>query len=243
LRYYFGDGVKGALSTSSIWGASGTPASDEYVFTYLDQVELQFQNQPQVYLDFLHIMEEFKSQRIDIPCVISRVSNLFKGHPDLIMGFNTFLLPGDKIEVQMNDLIGPQSLSGFPVQHPVPCNCCLASPTTQHLEQQHTVEFHHAINYLNKIKKRFQNQPEIYKSFLEISQTYQESQGNYTPKLTAQEVHAEVARLFKNQEDLLAEFSQFLPDDSRLHQPGGDKAQEEQEMQHKKEVGRRHTDH
>jgi len=31
--------------------------------------------------------------------VISRVSNLFKGHPDLIVGFNTFLPPGFKIEV------------------------------------------------------------------------------------------------------------------------------------------------
>ena len=44
-----------------------------------------------------------------------------------------------------------------------------------------------------------------------------ESQGNYTPKLTAQEVHAEVARLFKNQEDLLAEFGQFLPDANGSH--------------------------
>ncbi len=37
---------------------------------------------------------------IDTPGVISRVSNLFKGHPDLIVGFNTFLPPGYKIEVQ-----------------------------------------------------------------------------------------------------------------------------------------------
>ena len=36
---------------------------------------------------------------IDTPGVISRVSNLFKGHPDLIVGFNTFLPPGFKIEV------------------------------------------------------------------------------------------------------------------------------------------------
>lgn len=42
---------------------------------------------------------------IDTPGVISRVSQLFKGHPDLIMGFNTFLPPGYKIEVQTNDLV------------------------------------------------------------------------------------------------------------------------------------------
>ena len=41
---------------------------------------------------------------IDTPGVINRVSNLFKGHPDLIVGFNTFLPPGYKIEVQANEI-------------------------------------------------------------------------------------------------------------------------------------------
>jgi paired amphipathic helix protein Sin3a len=35
------------------------------------------------------------------------------------------------------------------------------------------VEFNYAINYVNKIKHRFIDQPEIYKTFLEILQTYQ----------------------------------------------------------------------
>ena len=43
--------------------------------------------------------------RIDTPGVINRVSNLFKGHSDLIVGFNTFLPPGYKIEVQANEQI------------------------------------------------------------------------------------------------------------------------------------------
>jgi hypothetical protein len=48
----------------------------------------------QVYNDFLDIMKEFKSSNIDTPGVISRVSELFEGHTDLIVGFNTFLPPG-----------------------------------------------------------------------------------------------------------------------------------------------------
>lgn len=44
------------------------------------------------------------SYRIDTPGVINRVSNLFKGHPELIVGFNTFLPPGYKIEVQANEI-------------------------------------------------------------------------------------------------------------------------------------------
>ena len=36
---------------------------------------------------------------IDTPGVIQRVSELFEGHADLIVGFNTFLPAGFKIEV------------------------------------------------------------------------------------------------------------------------------------------------
>ncbi|XP_061526323.1 paired amphipathic helix protein Sin3a-like isoform X1 [Phycodurus eques] len=271
----------------------------EDALSYLDQVKLQFGNQPQVYNDFLDIMKEFKSQSIDTPGVISRVSQLFKGHPDLIMGFNTFLPPGYKIEVQTNDLVNVttpsqihyitphgisvqnipvigastqpvnqhqhqavpqasphtatvtppvptqpsankvtkamQSPAHTPTSQPNPSIPSYASPRSPSV-QSHTpvsstpsggpppqnnqpVEFNHAINYVNKIKNRFQGQPDIYKAFLEILHTYQKEQrnakeagGNYTPALTEQEVYTQVARLFKNQEDLLSEFGQFLPD-------------------------------
>ena len=66
--------------------------------TYLDQVKVRFQDQPEVYNKFLDIMKDFKSQAIDTPGVIDRVSTLFHGHPQLIQGFNTFLPPGYKIE-------------------------------------------------------------------------------------------------------------------------------------------------
>ncbi|XP_071141100.1 paired amphipathic helix protein Sin3a-like isoform X1 [Mytilus edulis] len=237
----------------------------EDALSYLDQVKLQFGNQPQVYNDFLDIMKEFKSQSIDTPGVISRVSNLFKGHPDLIVGFNTFLPPGYKIEVQANEINvhqpGQQTLC-IPVQGmtPGPVNLSSKVPPSAHVPSSHNhsnqsshhsyhqsprhnqepvvsgnqhstpvqqqqqqagqpVEFNHAINYVNKIKNRFHGQPEIYKAFLEILHTYQKEQRNlkegivtsYKP-LTEAEVYSQVAKLFQNQEDLLAEFGQFLPD-------------------------------
>jgi paired amphipathic helix protein Sin3a len=66
--------------------------------SYLDQVKVRFSDQPDVYNRFLDIMKDFKSQAIDTPGVIERVSNLFNGHPALIQGFNTFLPPGYRIE-------------------------------------------------------------------------------------------------------------------------------------------------
>ncbi|XP_069703690.1 paired amphipathic helix protein Sin3a isoform X2 [Periplaneta americana] len=354
----------------------------EDALSYLDQVKYKFGNQPQVYNDFLDIMKEFKSQSIDTPGVIQRVSNLFKGHPELIVGFNTFLPPGYKIEVQANDqgyafqvsvsmpsptaatstmvhtpgsmaphhsvipttlgspvgstqvsnAVGsisggpasatsgkpsalqslhsgsgshhtgsglggttgsshhvvsshhhtssvpsgtspsqgsgtgpPSTVSGGQQHHgytATPNNSAIHhnnshhghghhghGPVTQaqamsqaqaahqavsqalsHAEsgtgstihptpQSQPVEFNHAINYVNKIKNRFQGQPDKYKRFLEILHTYQKEQRNLkeglsTPgkHLTEAEVYSQVAKLFENQEDLLAEFGQFLPD-------------------------------
>ncbi|EPQ28645.1 uncharacterized protein PFL1_03948 [Pseudozyma flocculosa PF-1] len=66
--------------------------------SYLDQVKVQFAEHPDVYNRFLDIMKDFKSQTIDTPGVIERVSTLFRGHPSLIQGFNTFLPPGYRIE-------------------------------------------------------------------------------------------------------------------------------------------------
>lgn len=81
----------------------------------------------------------------------------------------------------------------------------------------------------------FFRSPNIYKTFLEILHTYQKQQKdakeilpgnlpaipgssvssgttNQSIVLSETEVYAKVAQLFTNHEDLLAEFSQFLPD-------------------------------
>lgn len=68
------------------------------------------------------------------------------------------------------------------------------------------VEFDQAINYVNKIKHRFAHDERVYKAFLEILNMYRKGQ-----KSIAQ-VYEEVALLFRNHDDLLREFTYFLPD-------------------------------
>ena len=321
-------------TTSSTTGGTASNSGNQFyrlkvedALSYLDQVKFQFERQPEVYNQFLDIMKEFKSQSIDTPGVISRVSNLFRGHTDLIEGFNTFLPPGYKIEVQSNDavhytapnstlstlvqpindtkplstvsatlvnltqtanlvkaatnstsestkidpvMIAPITINGnganlknlqnqsnslsvkiiqtptnitsqipqqilksnMPSSTPPPPSSQVQSQppslpsttpqtaSTANNAPQSQVEFGHAINYVNKIKSRFSNQPETYKSFLEILHTYQKQQKNIKEGiphnsqnfLSESEVYEKVAKLFKNQEDLLIEFSQFLPD-------------------------------
>ncbi|XP_052743030.1 paired amphipathic helix protein Sin3a isoform X3 [Bicyclus anynana] len=269
----------------------------EDALSYLDQVKYKFNTMPQVYNDFLDIMKEFKSQTIDTPGVITRVSNLFKGHPELIVGFNTFLPPGYKIEVQSNGQVSvsmpspttaacagvggvggmgagvggggvmmgvhhPQPQSQLVHLLPVPPSVSTAivhnlsvnaapANTLHHISQAHQqieaaaihhppgsiantggahnatagqpVEFNHAIEYVNKIKSRFSRQPDKYKRFLEILHAYQrghrEVKEPQAKQQTEQEVYSQVAKLFENQDDLLAEFGQFLPDAKAVTKP------------------------
>ena len=87
----------------------------EDALAYLDQVKMKFEDKPEIYNQFLDIMKEFKAQSIDTPGVIERVLQLFHGHRMLILGFNTFLPPGYKIEFNALDVVQlkyPQGMTG-----------------------------------------------------------------------------------------------------------------------------------
>ena len=86
------------------------------------------------------------------------------------------------------------------------------------------IEFNHAITYVNKIKSRYKDKPDTYKQFLEILQTYQRDGRAITevspPPLCMSfcadiQVYEQVSALFASAPDLIGEFKQFLPDDSR----------------------------
>ncbi|KND04341.1 uncharacterized protein SPPG_00072 [Spizellomyces punctatus DAOM BR117] len=281
---------------SHVLGASQSyrPLNVKDALSYLDQVKIRFSDQPEVYNRFLDIMKDFKSQSLDTPGVIDRVSTLFREHPELISGFNTFLPPGYKIEPGPNGDVkvttprdappyhsssagglqslgdsatsvsngtastsntsqlpsyfgsstgsyGSSAMANLPIsqlaQHAASpsvaaqgYNAAIASASNiissmqshgasalqqssskggeQGANRRAPVEFNHAINYVNKIKNRFSTEPETYKQFLEILQTYQKEQK------PIQEVYAQVQVLFKGAPDLLDEFKQFLPDNS-----------------------------
>ncbi|XP_006602356.1 paired amphipathic helix protein Sin3-like 4 isoform X5 [Glycine max] len=112
---------------------------------YLRAVKDIFQDKREKYDDFLEVMKDFKAQRIDTSGVIARVKELFKGHKDLILGFNTFLPKGYEITLPLEDEQPPQ---------------------------KKPVEFAEAINFVGKIKARFYANDRVYKSFLDILNMY-----------------------------------------------------------------------
>lgn len=72
----------------------------EDALIYLDDVKREFKQQPAIYNEFLNIMKNFKTQEVDTPGVIDRVSKLFRGYNKLILGFNTFLPDGYQISLE-----------------------------------------------------------------------------------------------------------------------------------------------
>ncbi|KAG7369838.1 paired amphipathic helix repeat-containing protein [Nitzschia inconspicua] len=319
----------------------------EDALLYLDQVKVEFGDRPHIYNEFLDIMKTFKTQQIDTPGVIRRVSNLFQGNRRLVLGFNTFLPEGYKIELPDGDgppvavfrapgetithvltgsggiirhtepnlpsvgaasgveqkppaMVGGRPVAGLPLaagqgrggppgleglivgrgtdgrpQQPGGISAAAAAvgfasqpasvdqrgvvpshivggppgavrgtgrpmevappiqeagrtgmvagqvpiagatnnnpkalgagaPTADAVQQP--LEFDHAINYVTTIKKRFSDEPETYKKFLEILHTYQKEQRGI------KEVLEEVSVLFSEHPDLLREFTFFLPD-------------------------------
>lgn len=173
-------------------------------FEFLDRVKNVYHNQPEVYNQFLDIMKDFKHHRcvahfsiirvncltfssIDTTGVIERVKTLFVGNPSLVEGFNQFLPPPLKIH------------------HTEPPK--ETKPPTEDTEHRKE-DVDQARSYVKKIKQRFHSQPHIYKAFLDILHTFSKEQQS------TQDIYAKVSRLFKDHDDLLREFSNFLPDTS-----------------------------
>ncbi|KEH24935.1 paired amphipathic helix protein [Medicago truncatula] len=162
-------------------GGASTPRKLTTIdaLSYLKEVKNTFPDQKEKYDMFLQVMKDFKAQKTDTHGVIAAVKELFKGHNNLIYGFNAYLPKGHEIRLDEDEA-----------------------------PQKKKVEFEDAISFVGKIKNRFQNEEHVYKSFLDILNMYREEHKTIT------EVYSEVATLFKDHNDLLEEFTRFLPDNS-----------------------------
>ncbi|XP_047310772.1 paired amphipathic helix protein Sin3-like 2 [Impatiens glandulifera] len=154
--------------------------------TYIQQVKEMFEDHSK-YDMFLALMKGFKAQTIETEGVIEKVKELFKGHNNLIFGFNAFLPKDYHITVIDEEETPPKR----------------------------TAEFEETIKFVIKLKKRFQNDDQVYKSFLDILNMYRKGHKDVT------ELYQEVAILFGRHQDLVEEFIRFLPYTSASQVPSG----------------------
>jgi paired amphipathic helix protein Sin3a len=151
---------------------------------FLEHVRDIFADRPFIYNSFLAVMKEFKDGTITTDGVIHRVKLLFKGHSDLLQGFNRFLPPSYRI----------------PVEAELPITTADAK-----IEDRKAQQFASAYKYVTKVKKRFTAKPHIYKEFLAVLHKYQ------MVHRSVDLVTTQITRLFHSNPDLLSEFAMFLP--------------------------------
>ncbi|XP_050258324.1 paired amphipathic helix protein Sin3-like 2 [Quercus robur] len=103
-----GDSCNGGGGGSDL-GCTLREQRKNYALTYLKEVKETLQDQREKYDKFLKVLKDFLDQRTDAYDVIAIVKELFKGHNNLISGFNFFLPKGSEIGLD-NDKSHPQEL-------------------------------------------------------------------------------------------------------------------------------------
>ncbi|KAI0777383.1 hypothetical protein BD413DRAFT_467641 [Trametes elegans] len=241
---YPGEGMgmsQAATQDSSGAQSAERPLNVSDALSYLDQVKLQFSEMPDVYNKFLDIMKDFKSQLIDTPGVIERVSNLFHGHPALIQGFNTFLPAGYRIETTAHpdpNYITVTTPAGTTTQATngafnyasgnIPAAAIAPAPEKSESSNKVSQEtLKPALDYVTRVKTRYANEPEMYRKFLSIlsessgkMQDHKDIRGMeswsvacLSAKYPQGETLRKIGALLQDAPDLMREFIQFLPDE------------------------------
>ncbi|MCL7041600.1 hypothetical protein MKW94_012062, partial [Papaver nudicaule] len=108
--------------------------------TYVKAVKDKFLDNREKYDQFLQILKDFRAERTDTRGVIQRIEDLFKGHPDLILGFKAYLPKGYEISTTGED------------------EPSLKKP----------YEFEDLLTFLNKVQTQYQSDDHAFKSFLEV---------------------------------------------------------------------------
>ena len=212
----------------------------ENALEFLDQVKIQFKNNPTVYNSFLEIMKDFKTQAIDTPGVIARVTQLFAGHPQLILGFNNFLPPGYKIGYDeptgttmilnpppiIASEISPSQQPSVtsPSQPPPRPRSDMMSPPGHVDPESFNQMPHPGNNDFNQQLGKQQHELTHARNYVKkikirftpqphIYKAFLEILHTYHKEQhTIRDVYNQVAKLFHTHPDLLEEFTQFHPD-------------------------------
>ncbi|MFQ6660803.1 hypothetical protein Gotur_029186 [Gossypium turneri] len=98
-------------------GGEGSTSSEETRNTaerYLKEVTKTFEDQQEKLVIFREVTNDFGTTRMDVAGVVERVKELFKGHNNLLKGFNFFLPMGDEITID-KDEPPLETMARFPI--------------------------------------------------------------------------------------------------------------------------------
>ncbi|CAJ1939989.1 unnamed protein product [Sphenostylis stenocarpa] len=83
-------------------------ATKDDVIAFANAVKYTLGDEKEKYVHFLDIMNDYGNQRIDVVIAMERMKELFKGHGDLLLGFNALLPKECEITLSCEDEQPPQ---------------------------------------------------------------------------------------------------------------------------------------
>ncbi|KRX36776.1 Paired amphipathic helix protein Sin3a [Trichinella murrelli] len=229
------------VQAPSFASSSSNSVLSPEVLAYIEKVRVQFMTNPSVYLEFLETLEEQRKQKIDTLTFVKRLLNLFLDCPHLIVNMKD-LLPsgfwlddrsnhvqlmwpnGQMVSLSKSDIIAERQAATTSRPPVVSSDSTVVSSVMQAAKQpaNQAEEFNRALAYVNKIKMRYANKPEIYSQFLEILNSYQKCaqqssiQSAVERAKFEEKLYKTVTNLFSHDADLLSEFTRFLPTASSI---------------------------
>ncbi|KAL1237439.1 Paired amphipathic helix protein Sin3b [Trichinella pseudospiralis] len=229
------------VQAPSFASSSSNAVLSPEVLAYIEKVRVQFMTNPSVYLEFLETLEEQRKQKIDTLTFVKRLLSLFLDCPHLIVNMKD-LLPsgfwlddrsnhvllmwpnGQMMSLSKSDIIAERQAATTSRPQIVSSDSTVVSSVMQAAKQpaNQAEEFNRALAYVNKIKMRYANKPEIYSQFLEILNSYQKCaqqssiQSAVERAKFEEKLYKTVTKLFSHDADLLSEFTRFLPTASSI---------------------------
>ncbi|KAG0271221.1 hypothetical protein BGZ95_000984, partial [Linnemannia exigua] len=155
---------------------------------YVSSVKKAYENNPQVYKDFMTVLESYNSLIIPAEELVRTVMTLFQDQPDLLLGFKEFIPETQEV---LNHLVPPMMYSDYkaPVAQ-IPAPAAVAPPE--------------AADFLSLIKERSQQEPDMYQHLITLLR-------NFKKDSSYANLYFYVSIILRYHPHLLQRFHKFLP--------------------------------
>ncbi|KAF9549063.1 Paired amphipathic helix protein Sin3b [Mortierella hygrophila] len=156
---------------------------------YVSSVKKAYENNPQVYKDFMTVLESYNSLIIPAEELVRTVMSLFQDQPDLLLGFKEFIPETQEV---LNHLVPPMMYSDYkaPVVAQLPAPTAVAPPE--------------AADFLSLIKERSQQEPDMYQHLITLLR-------NFKKDSSYSNLYFYVSIILRYHPHLLQRFHKFLP--------------------------------
>ncbi|KAK2984820.1 hypothetical protein RJ640_004645 [Escallonia rubra] len=163
--------------------------SEEQCLSYVLLLREKFHTQSDRYHEFVKLLGDFHGRRVNACRFSSKVKELFNGHKDLILGFNAFL---------------PRNLRNAVTDAEDGDAVRSSTPAKANKRDDRAIKA--AVEFVNKVRKRFGTDDLAFKAFLDTMARYQRRH------LSDDQIDQEFRVFFRGHPDLYIDFTRFLAD-------------------------------